>query len=87
MGNFLRYLEDWNVGSTVWIRYRGSIVSLFTSRQATGAFKCCNTVYQWGQRQYLFDDDFLIPSQLPPGTPMFRGVNTLTFRQLLRPTQ
>ena len=87
VGNFLRYLEDWNVGSTVWIRYRGSIVSLFTSRQAIGAFKCCNTVYQWGQRQYLFDDDFLIPSQLPPGTPMFRDVNTLTFRQLLRPTQ
>ena len=52
-----------------------------------GAFKCCNTVYQWGQRQYLFDDDFLIPSQLPPGTPMFRDVNMLTFRQLLRPTQ
>ena len=24
---------------------------------------------------------------LPPGTPMFRDVNTLTFRQLLRPTQ
>jgi hypothetical protein len=87
VGNFLRYLEDWNVSNSVWIRYRGSIVSLFTSRQAIGAFKCCNTVYQWGQREYLFDTDFLIPSQLPPGTPMFRDVNTLTFRQLLRPTQ
>ena len=34
-----------------------------------------------------FDSDFLTPSLLPPGTPMFRDVNTLTFRQLLRPTQ
>jgi hypothetical protein len=24
---------------------------------------------------------------LPPGTPMFRDINTLTFRQMLRPNQ
>jgi len=28
-----------------------------------------------------------MPALLPPGTPMFRDVNTLTFRQILRPTQ
>ena len=86
VGNFLRYMEDWQTPNAT-VRYRGSIVSLFINRQATGAFKCCNTVYQWAIREYLFDTDFLVPAQLPPGTPMFRDVNTLTFRQLLRPTQ
>jgi hypothetical protein len=31
--------------------------------------------------------DFLIPDELPPGTPMFRDINTLQFRQILRPNQ
>ena len=43
--------------------------------------------YTRGPREWTFDSDFLTPSLLPPGTPMFRDVNTLTFRQLLRPTQ
>jgi hypothetical protein len=41
----------------------------------------------FGQRTFVFDNDFLLPALLPPGTPMFRDVNTLTFRQLLRPNQ
>ena len=86
VGNFLRLLEDWNQGSN-YIRYRGSIVSLFISRQATGTFKYSNRVYDFGLRKFNFDDDFLLPTKLPPGTPMFRDVNTLTFRQLLRPNQ
>jgi hypothetical protein len=44
-------------------------------------------VYDYGVRNFNFDTDFLLPSKLPPGTPMFRDVNTLTFRQILRPTQ
>jgi hypothetical protein len=44
-------------------------------------------VYTRGDRDWAFDTDFLIPSQLPPATTMFRDVNTLTFRQLLRPNQ
>ncbi len=36
-GNFLRMMEDWNNG--VDLNYRGSMVSLFISRQATGTFK------------------------------------------------
>jgi hypothetical protein len=82
--NFLRYLEDWN-GQT--LNYRGSIVSLYTSRQAIGTYKCCTIVYTPPVRAYNFDTNFLTPSLLPPGTPMFRDVNTLTFRQILRPTQ
>jgi hypothetical protein len=70
-------------------RYRGSLVSFFTSRQSTGTFKCCSfDVYDKPDvRDFQFDTDFLLPARLPPGTPMFRDVNTLTFRQLLRPTQ
>ena len=86
VGNFLRLLEDWNI-SGVSINYRGSIVSLYHSRQAVGTFKYGPNVYDYGDRNFTFDTDFLLPSLLPPGTPMFRDVNTLTFRQILRPTQ
>jgi len=82
--NFLRLLEGWD-GQT--LNYRGSIVSFFISRQAVGSYKCCNNVYAAPTRGFNFDTDFLLPSLLPPGTPMFRDVNTLTFRQLLRPNQ
>ena len=81
--NFLRFLEAWN-GE---LFYRGSIISLFNSRQATGVYKCCNIVYGPPQRRYNFETEFLTPNLLPPRTPMFRDVNTLTFRQVLRPTQ
>ena len=64
--------------------YRGSIVSFFISRQATGIYKSGTYVYGApGTRNFNFDIDFLLPDKLPPGTPMFRDVNTLTFRQLL----
>jgi hypothetical protein len=83
--NFLRYIEYWSNGST--LNYRGSIVSFYLNRQAVGIYKCCNVVYAPPSRGYKFDTDFLTPSLLPPRTPMFRDVNTLTFRQLLRPGQ
>jgi hypothetical protein len=83
--NLLRQQEDW--GNDTFY-YRGSIVSFYISRQATGIFKCCGYVYAPpANRVYNFDTDFLLPDKLPPGTPMFRDVNTLTFRQLLRPNQ
>jgi len=82
--NFLRYLENWD-GDTLY--YRGSIVSFYLNRQAVGTYKCCDVVYTPPTRGYNFDTDFLTPSLLPPRTPMFRDINTLTFRQLLRPTQ
>jgi hypothetical protein len=82
--NFIRYIENWG-GQT--LNYRGSLVSLYTSRQAVGLYKCCDNVYSPPSRGYNFDTDFLTPSLLPPRTPMFRDLNTLTFRQILRPTQ
>jgi hypothetical protein len=79
--NFLRYIEAW--GGT--LNYQGSIVSLFHNRQATGTFKCCNTVYSPPTRGYFFDITFLNPTQLPPRTPLFRDTNTTGFSQLLVP--
>ena len=82
--NFIRYIESWS-GQT--LNYRGSLISFYTSRQAVGTYKCCDIVYGPPTRGYNFDTDFLTPSLLPPRTPMFRDINTLTFRQILRPTQ
>jgi hypothetical protein len=82
--NFMRLLENWG-GQT--INYRGSIVSLYTARQFIGIYRANNNVYAPGTRAFAFDTDFLTPSLLPPGTPMFRDVNTLKFRQILRPNQ
>lgn len=82
--NFLRYIENWSGDS---LNYRGSIVSFYTNRQAVGVYKCCDVVYSPPTRGYKFDTDFLTPSLLPPRTPMFRDINTLTFRQVLRPNQ
>jgi hypothetical protein len=81
--NFLRYLEDWlNPAQTS--NYRGSIVSLYYMMQAVGPFKCCGAVYHPPTRAYGFDIEFLVPSQLPPGTPRFRDINNLSFRQTIR---
>ncbi len=76
--NFLRYIEDWT-GDT--LNYLGSLVSLYYSRQGTGIYKCCDIVYDPPTRAYSFDIEFLVPSQLPPGTPRFRDINNLSFRQ------
>jgi hypothetical protein len=83
--NFLRYLENWG-GQTVY--YRGSVVSFYYSRQATGVYKdgFNNTVYSPPTRGYNFDSEFLTPSLLPPRTPLFRDVNTIGFTQTVLPT-
>ncbi len=82
--NFMRMLEDWG-GRT--LRYRGSMVSLYYSQQAIGIYRADANVYSPPTRAYNFDTDFLTPALLPPGTPMFRDINTLKFRQILRPNQ
>jgi hypothetical protein len=81
--NFLRYIESW--GGT--LNYRGSIVSIYYNRQATGTFKCCTVVYRPATRGYNFDTSFLNPALLPPRTALFRDVNTTGFTRLLLPGQ
>ncbi len=64
------------------IPHKGSLVSLFYSTYATGTFKCCNkSVYEPPNRHYAFDTLFSNPANLPPGTPMFRDVDNLSYRQ------
>jgi hypothetical protein len=82
--NFLRYLENW---SNQTLNYRGSIISLFFNRQATGTYKCCTNVYSPPSRGYNFDVDFLTPALLPPRTPMFRDVNITGFTRMNMPNQ
>jgi Tfp pilus assembly protein PilX len=77
--NFLRYLENWGNQT---LNYKGSIVSLYYSTYNTGIYKCCTTVYSPPTRNYSFDLDFTSPGGLPPGTPMFRDVESLGYRQL-----
>jgi Tfp pilus assembly protein PilX len=87
--NFLRFLEDWGgipttlggTGTQAQLYYKGSIVSLYWSMYDTGTFKCCNLVYAPPDRQYVFDSLFSVPTNLPPGTPMFRNVDNLSYRQ------
>jgi hypothetical protein len=83
LGNFLRMLENWN-GQT--LNYKGSMVNLFYSTYNTGLFKCCTySVYFPPVRDYNFDADFTIFSELPPGTPMFRDIDNLSYRQSFTP--
>jgi Tfp pilus assembly protein PilX len=81
--NFLRFVEDWDApgGAQRQLYYKGSLVSLYWSTYATGPFKCCNLVYHPPDRQYTFDPLFASPQNLPPGTPMFRNVDNLSYRQ------
>jgi hypothetical protein len=79
--NFLRYLE----GGDRTLHYRGSIVSLYYNHQATGTYKCCTNVYGAPTRKFVFDEDFLTPSLLPPRTPMFRTIDVTSFTRLSEP--
>ncbi len=79
--NLLRSLENW-AGQTQHVR--GSLATLFFSRQATGTYKCCADVYSPPVRAYSFDTDFLTPALLPPHTPVFRDVNLGGFSQIIR---
>ena len=81
MHNFLRLLENW--GGTVY--YDGSLVSMYYSEYDTGTFKCCTTVYSAPTRQFYFDTLFLVPSNLPPGTPMFQDIVNLSYHQNFTP--
>ncbi len=79
--NFLHFLEDW---SGVTLNYGGSLVSLYYSTYNTGIYKCCTySVYLPPTRNYIFDSDFTTPAGLPPGTPLFKDVESLSYRQLL----
>ena len=84
MHNFLRYLENRGAGSAS-VNYAGSLVSMYYSQYNTGNFKCCTAVYGAPVRNYFFDTMFLNPANLPPGTPMFQDVVSLSYHQNFTP--
>ena len=86
MHNFLRYLEDRSDnGNGGQVNYAGSMISMYYSQYATGIFKCCNSVYGAPKRNYFFDTQFLNPANLPPGTPSFQDVVSLSYHQNFTP--
>ena len=64
--NVMRFLERWS-GDTY--KYRGSIIDLWNSENATGDWIYGNPNYTAPSRDWAFDTDFLDPANLPPGTP------------------
>jgi|1186.fasta_scaffold01061_2 hypothetical protein len=84
MHNFLRYLENRGYSSAT-VNYAGSLISMYYSQYATGNFKCCNVVYGAPQRNYFFDTQFQNPNNLPPGTPMFQDVVSLSYHESYTP--
>lgn len=80
--NFLRYIQDWS-GNTLY--YRGSLVSLYYAQYANSVYKCCTMVYSPPSRKYYFDNAFLNPANLPPGTPMFQDIVNLSYWQNFAP--
>lgn len=82
--NFKRFLERWiDAGNNqVYLNYSGSLINLFVSRNNNGTFKCCNTVYNPPNRNWIFDSTFLDPNRIPPGTPFFQYVQVTGFQRI-----
>lgn len=79
MHNFPRFLERWGAR---W-NFVGSLIPLYHSTQALGAYNADSTIYNPPIRNWAFDSTFLDPNKLPPSTPQFQYVQPTAFRQLL----
>ncbi|HEY6329299.1 MAG TPA: hypothetical protein VI756_08175, partial [Blastocatellia bacterium] len=82
--NFPRFLENW--GSN-YLNYTGSLVNMFPSRQAVGAYKDGGgnntnpSVYSPPIRNWSFDTAFVNLNTMPPGTPLFQFVQLTGFHK------
>ena len=74
--NFPRFLEDWNPEI---LMFRGSLVSLSFSQQATGLWGN-GPYYRPPVRDWEFDMRFDQPENMPPGTPVVGNVIHTAFR-------
>jgi len=84
--NYPRFLEVWNILGTerAW-SYSGSFIPLFRSTQAISQWEQdTSVIYLPPRRNWSFDQTFLNPNRLPPGTPFFQYVQATGFRQVLR---
>jgi hypothetical protein len=81
--NYPRFLEVW--GDDYPWNYTGSLVPLFPSTQAISQYEDAGpNIYSPPRRNWSFDDTFLTPQHLPPGTPFFQYVQATGFRQSLK---
>lgn len=86
--NYPRFLEMWNYrlpdGTLItrsW-NYSGSFVPLYRSTQAIAQWENDTSItYMPPRRNWSFDQTFLTPQKLPPGTPFFQYVQATGFRQ------
>jgi hypothetical protein len=76
--NLPRFLETWTDKT---FTYKGSMVDLWFSQQATGVWVYGSPVYEAPNRAWTFDMDFLDPTKLPPGTPMVNTVLKVSWLQ------
>jgi hypothetical protein len=77
--NFKRFLENWGGRR---LSYSGSLINMFNSQSNNGAFKCCNTVYNPPDRNWVFDSTFLNINRIPPGTPFFQSIQITGFQRV-----
>jgi hypothetical protein len=74
--NFPRFLENFS-GKTVTIN--GSFVSLWTARIANSMWINNGSFYSPPMRNWNFDENFLDPELLPPGTPLVGQILRVSF--------
>jgi hypothetical protein len=76
--NLPRFLENWS-GKTY--TYKGSMVVLWESEQATGEWIYGMPYYTAPYRNWGFDQDLLEVANLPPGTPQVGTVEKIHWQQ------
>jgi hypothetical protein len=84
------YVRHCNWPAQIWggqtLNYKGSMASLYYSTYSTGREKNdSNTTYDPPAPNYIFDHLFTQPQNLPPGTPLFRDIDNLSYRQSFTP--
>lgn len=80
--NYPRFLEVWGLNGNIktW-SYTGSFVALFNSTQAIAQWENkTSIIYMPPRRNWSFDETFLTPNKIPPGTPFFQYVQSTGFR-------
>ena len=76
--NLPRFLEKW---SGITFTFRGSIIDLWFSQQATARWANCY-YYSPPRRNWGFDTDLLDPANWPPGTPRVHVIQRGNWRQI-----
>ena len=80
----------WKTGAASNLNYDGSLVSMYYAEYNTGIYKDGggpnpSTVYSPPPRNYYFDVLFLNPANLPPATPEFQDIDSLSSHQNFTP--